>query len=139
MNLWLISNKNIMEVGNITKAATFKTFLHLSYKNKQIFLVTVFLITSSTPSRYCAKFWRWCHHYDADVIIVRPWKNMKNFKYCAISLNMVHAGGLCGVLGFTAPLILIAKKFRGKYIYTLNSALCVPIAQAAIKQLLFGA
>ena len=64
---------------------------------------------------------------------------MKNFKYCAISLNMVHAGGLCGVLGFTAPLILIAKKFRGKYIYTLNSALCVPIAQAAIKQLLFGA
>ena len=64
---------------------------------------------------------------------------MKNFKYCAISLNMVHAGGLCGVLGFTAPLILIAKKFQSKYIYTLNIALCAPIAQAAIKQLLVGA
>ena len=30
---------------------------------------------------------------------------------------MVHTGGLCGVLGFTAPLILIAKKFPSKYIY----------------------
>ena len=52
---------------------------------------------------------------------------------------MVHTGGLCGVLGFTAPLILIAKKFPSKYIYTLISALCAPIARAAIKQLLFGA
>ena len=52
---------------------------------------------------------------------------------------MVHTGGLCGVLGFTAPLILIAKKFQSKYIYTLNIALCAPIAQAAIKQLLVGA
>ena len=42
---------------------------------------------------------------------------------------MVHTGGLCGVLGFTAPL----------YIYTLNSALCATIARAAIKQLLLGA
>ena len=38
-----------------------------------------------------------------------------------ISLNMLHTGGLCGVLGFTAPLILISKKFQSKYIYTLNS------------------
>ena len=31
-----------MEVGNITKPATFKSFLHLSYKNAQLlFLVTV--------------------------------------------------------------------------------------------------
>ena len=31
-----------MEVGNITKAATFKKFLHLSYKNTQLlFCVTV--------------------------------------------------------------------------------------------------
>ena len=28
LNLWWISNKTIMEVGNITKAATFKSFLH---------------------------------------------------------------------------------------------------------------
>ena len=41
--------------------------------------------------------------YD-DVIIMTPGKNMKNFKYCAISLNMLHTGGLCGVLRFTAPL-----------------------------------
>ena len=31
LNLWWISNKTIMEVGNITKAVFFKTFLHLSY------------------------------------------------------------------------------------------------------------
>ena len=46
---------------------------------------------------------------------------MKNFKFCAISLNMVHTGVLCGVLGFTTPLILISKKFQSKDIYTLNS------------------
>ena len=35
-------NKTIMEVGNITKAAIFKSFLHLSYKNTQLlFLWTV--------------------------------------------------------------------------------------------------
>ena len=63
---------------------------------------------------------------------------MKNFKYCAILLNMVHTGELRGVLGFTAPLTLISKKFQSKYIYTLNSALCAAIARAAIKQFLFG-
>ena len=38
----MISNKTIMEVGNIIKAATFKGFLHLTYKNtQQLFSVTV--------------------------------------------------------------------------------------------------
>ena len=63
---------------------------------------------------------------------------MKNFQYCAIPLNTVHAGRLCGVLGFTAPLILISKEMQSEYIYTLNSALCAPIARAAIKQLRLG-
>ena len=49
---------------------------------------------------------------------------------------MLHTGGLCRVLGFSAPPILISKKFQSKYTYTLNSALCAPMAQAAIKQLL---
>ena len=52
---------------------------------------------------------------------------------------MVHTDGLYGVLGITAPLILISKKFSSKYIDTLNSALYAPIARAAIKQLLLGA
>ena len=64
---------------------------------------------------------------------------MENCKYCAISLNILHIGGLCGVLRFTAPLILISKKLQSKYINTMNSALCAPIARAAIKQLLLGA
>ena len=36
LNLWWISNKTITEVGNITKASTFKSFPHLSYKNTQL-------------------------------------------------------------------------------------------------------
>ena len=70
--------------------------------------------------------------------MVPPGKNMKNFNYYAISLNMVDTSGLCGELGFTATLILISKKFQSNYIYALNSALCVPIARAAIKKLLLG-
>ena len=66
-------------------------------------------------------------------------KNIKNFKYSAILSNMIHAGELCGVLGFTAPLILISKKFQSKYIHTLNGTLSAPIARAAIKRLLLGA
>ena len=52
---------------------------------------------------------------------------------------MAHRGGLCGVLWYTALLILISKKFQSKCIYTLSSILCAPIARAAIKQLLLGA
>ena len=37
LNPWWISNKTIMAVGNITKAATFKSFLYLSYKNTQLY------------------------------------------------------------------------------------------------------
>ena len=41
-NLWWISKKIIMKIGNVIKAATFKSFLHQSYKNTQLlFLVTV--------------------------------------------------------------------------------------------------
>ena len=42
LNYWWISNKTIMKTGNVTKAATFKSFLHQSYKNTQLlFFVTV--------------------------------------------------------------------------------------------------
>ena len=45
LNLLWILNKVIMEVGNITEAATFKSFLHLNYKNTQLlFLWEWFLI-----------------------------------------------------------------------------------------------
>ena len=36
LKLWWISKKTIMEVGNITKAATFISFLHLTYINTQL-------------------------------------------------------------------------------------------------------
>ena len=64
---------------------------------------------------------------------------MNNFKNCAISLNTLYTDGLCGVLGFTVPLILISKKFQRKYMHTLSSALRAPLARAAIKKLLLGA
>ena len=42
LNLSWISKKTIMEVGNFTEAAIFKSFLHLSYKKTQLlFFVTV--------------------------------------------------------------------------------------------------
>ena len=83
-------------------------------------------------------------NFDDDYVIIMTltsllWhrgRNMKNFKYCAISLNMVHRVGLCGVLGFTSLLIFNLQKIP-KF-YTLNSALCAPIARAAIKLLLLG-
>ena len=37
LKLWWIYNKTIIEVENIKKAATFKCFLHLSYKNTLLF------------------------------------------------------------------------------------------------------
>ena len=62
---------------------------------------------------------------------------MKNFKYCAISLYMVGTYRWNEwSIRFTEPLILISRKFQSKYIDTMKSALCAPIAQAAIKQLL---
>ena len=36
LNLWWFSHEIIMEVKNITKAATFKSFLHLSHKYSQL-------------------------------------------------------------------------------------------------------
>ena len=83
-------------------------------------------------------------NFDDDVIIMTrrhyrdTRKNMKYFKYCAISLNKLIQVN-CVEFGFTAPIILISKKFQSKYIYTLNSALCAPIARTEIKQLLLGA
>ena len=42
-NLWWISNKTVIEIGNVRKTATFKSFLHQSYKNTQLsFFVSVF-------------------------------------------------------------------------------------------------
>ena len=41
LNLWWFSDKTIMEIGNVTKAATFKNFLHQSYKNTNTFSVTM--------------------------------------------------------------------------------------------------
>ena len=37
------SNKTVIEIGNVRKTATFKSFLHQSYKNTQLsFFVSVF-------------------------------------------------------------------------------------------------
>ena len=41
LNLWWISNKNIMEHGNVRKATTFKSFLNQGYKNTQLLLFCV--------------------------------------------------------------------------------------------------
>ena len=66
LDLLRISDKTIIKVGNVTKAANFKSFLHLSYKNTELlFLWQCFLILSwdkhknmncAFPLRYYATF-----------------------------------------------------------------------------------
>ena len=46
MKLSWISNKTIIEVGNITKAAICKSFLHLSYKHTQLLFLWTMLFNS---------------------------------------------------------------------------------------------
>ena len=36
LNFWWVSNKTIMKVENVTKVATFNSYLHLSYNNTQL-------------------------------------------------------------------------------------------------------
>ena len=43
---------------------------------------------------------RWRHYCDTDGISEKHEK----IKYCAISFNMLRAGGLFRIFGFTAPL-----------------------------------
>ena len=44
LNLWWVSNKTIIEVGNNKKDATFKTFFHLNYKNTQLLFLCFFFL-----------------------------------------------------------------------------------------------
>ena len=52
-----------MKVGNITKAATFKSFLHQNYKNTQLLFLwewfLILLITKPWPMIFggCTKTW----------------------------------------------------------------------------------
>ena len=41
IELFMDFKQTIIELGNIAKAATFKSFLHLSYENTHYFFVTV--------------------------------------------------------------------------------------------------
>ena len=62
LSLWWMSNKTIVQVGNITKTATFKNFL-LCYKNTQsLLLVTVLFnifIRQTSTNDFCGyiKIW----------------------------------------------------------------------------------
>ena len=46
-----------MEVGNITKAATFKSFLHLSYKNTKLFYFVTVLFSIFMRQTLTDDFW----------------------------------------------------------------------------------
>ena len=43
-NLWWISNKTVMEIGNLTKTATFKSFFQQVYKNTLLSFFWVFFV-----------------------------------------------------------------------------------------------
>ena len=57
LNLWWISNKTIMEIGNVTKAATFKSFLHQSYKNTQLSLFVTVIFNYIHKTNINQWFW----------------------------------------------------------------------------------
>ena len=46
-----------MEVGNITKAITFKSFLHLSYKNTKLFYFVTVLFSIFMRQTLTDDFW----------------------------------------------------------------------------------
>ena len=53
---WIL-NKTIKEVGNITKAATFKSFPHLSYKNTQLLFFETVLFNIFMRQILSDDFW----------------------------------------------------------------------------------
>ena len=57
LNLWWISNKTIMEARNITKAATFESSLHRSYKNSQLLFFVTVLFNISMSQTLNNDFW----------------------------------------------------------------------------------
>ena len=60
LNLWWISSKSIIEVRNITKAATFNNLLHLSYKYTQLlFLWQCFFVTIEYFHETNINWWFW--------------------------------------------------------------------------------
>ena len=57
LNLWWTSNKTIMEIGNITKTASFKSFLYLSYKNTQLLLLWLCFLIFFLETKITNDFW----------------------------------------------------------------------------------
>ena len=56
-NLWSISNKTIMGLRNITKAATFKSFLHINYKKTQLLIFVKVLFNIFMRQTLTNYFW----------------------------------------------------------------------------------
>ena len=57
MNLWWISSKGIMEVGNITEAAIFKNVLHLNHKNTQLLFLWQYFLLFFMRKKITNDFW----------------------------------------------------------------------------------
>ena len=59
LNLWWISNKTIMEVGNNAKASTFKSFLHLRLQKHTITFFVKMLFNIFMRQTLTDDFWRY--------------------------------------------------------------------------------
>ena len=57
LNLWWILNKTIIEIEIITKATTFKSFLHRSYKNTQLLSFVAVLFNIFMRQTLTDGFW----------------------------------------------------------------------------------
>ena len=83
-----------------------------------------------------SSLWRWLNHYDIKMLTSLSWHQGKTWKYYTISLNTVDTGGLCRVLGFIAPLILIWKTFQ-IYLY-IEQCFLYPNWTSSNKTVTFG-
>ena len=92
LNLWWISNKTIVEVGNTTKAATFKNFRNLSYQDTHLlFCVTVFF-NISTRQTLIDDFWRWHKNMNSMFTLKKHslwWRIMKAWWFQTWSKNIL--------------------------------------------------
>ena len=92
LDLWWISNKTIMEVGNITKDSTFKSFFHLSYKNTQLLFFVIVFFNIFHEKKIKQWFWRVTQKYE--------------YMNCVFPLSAFLDGAFCQTnTAFSSPLI----------------------------------
>ena len=78
-----------MEFGNITKAATFKSYLHLSYNNTQLLFLPTLLFNIFMRQTLTDAFW-WLHKNMNCAFLLKDMKVLLYICFYNISLNVLR-------------------------------------------------